>query len=203
MSKKKLLVLPVVIVVLTAFFSFSVMAAESGDPENTGFRVYQNNGKNGSSDDVTSHFDCNLYSKTVDITKDSNLQSKLSKINKELKPSDFTTLVTGMEITPKDDNAGAGPWKVLLTIPVDSDEVGIIAHLKYDGSVDCRVFQGDGKSTCAYMEDVNDFHPFVLYTSKVSNTKKGIFSSPYVALFSVALISCGVMFAISAKKAAK
>lgn len=202
--KKKLLVLPVIAVVLTAFFNLTVMAADSEDPTNTGFRVYQNNGINGSGDDVTSHFDCGIYSNNIDITKDSSLQSKLKEIDKNLKPSDFTNRVSGVDIKPKDGNTGTGPWKVLLTIPVDTDEVGIVAHQKEDGSVVCRVFKGTGNSKCAYIEDVKDFYPFVLYTSKTANTARaGTFASPYVALFSVALISCGVMFAISAKKSAK
>ena len=204
MNRKKLLVLPVVMVVLTAFFSFTVMAADSDDPTHTGFRVYQNNGLNGSDDDVTSHFDCGIYSNNIDITKDSSLQSKLKEIDKNLKPSDFTNRVSGMDIKPKDGDTGSGPWKVLLTIPVDTDEIGIVAHQKEDGSVVCRVFKGTGNSTCAYIEDVKDFYPFVLYTSKTANTARaGFFASPYVALFSVALISCGVMFAISAKKSPK
>lgn len=202
--KKKLLVLPVIAVVLTAFFNLTVMAADSDDPTNTGFRVYQNNGMNGSDDDVTSHFDCGIYSNNIDITKDSSLQSKLKEIDKKLKPSDFTNRVSGMEIKPKDGDTGSGPWKVLLTIPVDTDEIGLVAHQKEDGSVVCRVFKGTGKSTCAYIEDVKDFYPFVLYTSKTADTAKTVDYAPaYVLLFSLALMACGMFFAIRAMRSTK
>ena len=204
MRKKKLLVLPVIAVVLTAFFGFTVMASDSGDPINTGFKVFQNNGANGNSDDVTLHFDCNEYTEDVDITKDNNLQSKINEIDKNLKPSDFKTKVTSMDISPIDEDTGTGPWKVILTTPVNSDEIGLIAHQKKDGSVICRVFKGNGKNTCAYIEGIKDFDSFILYTVKATEETKTIdYPAAYVLLFSLALMSCGMFFTIRAMRSTK
>lgn len=201
MSKRKLLVLPLIVVVLVSVFGLSVMAAGNGSPTNDGFKVYDKSGS-----DVTSHFSGTQYTGSVDITKDPKIQEKINKINSKLKPGDFKTKVFGVDIEKKagDSNQGTSPWKVLITSTVKTDEVGIVAHKKDDGSVECRVFKGTGKNTCAYITDVTDFSPFVLYTAKVTTSAKtGDFAPAYIALISVALLTCGAVFAVFAKKESK
>ena len=203
MSKKKLLVLPVIVVILVSFLGLSVMAAGNGSPSNDGFKVYD---KNGSGSDVTAHFSGSQYTGSVDITEDSKIQEKINKIDSKLKPGDFKTKVIAIDITKKagDSQQGTSPWKVLLTSTVKTDEVGIVAHKKADGSVECRVFKGTGKNTCAYITGVTDFSPFVLYTAKVkSSAKTGDFAPAYIAMISVALLACGAVFAVAAKKSSK
>ena len=51
---------------------------------------------------------------------------------------------------------------------------------------------------------INNFSPFYVYTgAKSTSPQTGDFAPAYIAMISVALISCGAIFAVRAKKASK
>ena len=63
---------------------------------------------------------------------------------------------------------------------------------------------GNGKANNVYLDCVKSCSPFYLYTAKAkSSAQTGDFAPAYVAIISVALLSCGAFFAIRAKKASK
>lgn len=194
MSKKKLFILPVIVLVIISIMSISVFAA-SPTP---GFKVYKNNGSS-AADDITSEFKGEKIS-AMDLSKISGLQDKISKVDKKLKVKDFKCKVA-YEIVNTGSSAGK-PWKIVFTdYKVASGYVGIVVHDTGSG-YDVKVFKGNGGY--ASISDVTSTSPFYLYVAKVnSSAQTGDFVPSYIAMIAAALVACGTIFAIRAKKAAK
>ena len=192
MSKKRLLILPIVIL-MVAIMGMSVFA---GSPS-VGFDVRDNNGN-----DVTSNFQGTDCSK-IDLTKISGLQKKIDEVNNKVKVKDFKYVI-GYDIKPV---AGYTPsaksYKVTFANnSIKSGNIGLVVHQKADGTYDIRVFKGTG--ALAYIDGIKDFSPFCLYYAKPSSSPQtGDYASVYVAATAVLLILGGVFFAVRAKKATK
>ena len=175
--------------------SISVLA--SGSPT-TGVTVYQNNGSS-EADDITEQFECRPLV-AMDLSEVSGLQTKINKVNSNLKVSDFN-FKTGYDLELMGDG-GTKPWKVCLTdYKVPSGYVGIVLH-KNGNYYDVDVFQGN--DSYGYIEDITSASPFYVYSAKVTNSSKINDLAPfYVALTSVLLISFGAFFALRAKSTNK
>ncbi len=205
MSKKKLLILPIIVLVIFSVMSCTAFAAEES-PTNDLFKVVDNNG-NG--DDITNKFKGEKLNVAdgFSLSSISGLQAEIKKYDKELKVSDFK-FKTGADIfvnTP-DGSVGGKPWRIYLTsYSVPKGSIGIFVHVDDNGKVaGFRVFKGDGKSNNVYLNGVKSCSPFYLYTAKAkSSAQTGDFVPAYVAMIAVALMSCGAIFAIRAKKASK
>lgn len=205
MSKKKLLILPLIVLVIFSIMGFTAFAAEESPTYNL-FKVYENNGKG---NDITKKFKGEKLEVAdgFSLSSISGLQAEIKKYDKELKVSDFR-FKTGADIyvnTP-DGSINGTPLRVYLTsCSVPKGYIGIMVHANGVGKAkEVRVFKGDGKANNAYVDGVNDFSPFYLYTAKAkSSAQTGDFVPAYVAMIAVALMSCGAIFAIRAKKASK
>ena len=199
MSKKKLFILPVIVLVIVSIMSISVLAA--GSAQNDGFKVYKNNGSS-SADDITGQFTGSILTSDggFDLSKVPDLQDKINDVNNKLKVKDFK-FKTGADIDAR-NVTGAKPWRVYLTgAKVSSSYVAIIVHDK-GGSYDVRVFKGTGDY--GYIQNIQSASPFYLYVAKVSSSAQtGDYVPAYVAMISVGLLAFGAFFAIRAKKETK
>ncbi len=192
MSKKKLMILPIVAIIV-AIMGISVFA---GSPS-VGVDVRDKDGNNVSSEFVVKE------AKKIDLTKVSGLQKEIDKVNNKLKVKDFKYIV-GYDVEP-----GAGvtlkdaPYKVTFANnTVKSGYVGIVVHQLDDGSYEYRVFKGTG--ALAYIGGVKSFSPFCLYVAKASSSPQtGDYAPVYIAAIGAVLLCGGVFFAIRAKKATK
>lgn len=195
MSKRKLFILPVIVLVIVSILSISVLAAS---PTSAGFKVYKNNGS-GDANDISSEFKGEKIS-AMDLSDISGLQDMINKVDKKVKVKDFV-FKSGYEIRNTGSSAGV-PWKVVLTdYKVSSSYIGMVIH-KTGGKYEVNVFKGTGDY--GFIKDVQSASPFYLYVAKVnSSAQTGDFVPAYVAMIAVALMSCGAIFAIRAKKAAK
>ena len=194
MSMKKLFVLPIIVFILVSVMSITVFA---GSPT-AGFKVYQNNGSS-DADDISDQFECKS-AKPIDLTEVEGLQAAINKVNSKLKVSDFK-FKTGYDIELK-GNGGTRPWRVYLTdYKVPSGYVGIVLH-KNGNKYDINVFKGNG--TYGYIDGITSASPFYVYSAKVATSAQtGDFAPAYVAMIALALMSCGTIFAIRAKRASK
>ena len=95
MSKKKLLILPLIILVIFSIMGFTAFAAEES-PTNNLFKVVDNNGKG---DDITNKFKGETLNVAdgFSLSSISGLKSEIQKLDKELNVSDFK-FKTGAEI---------------------------------------------------------------------------------------------------------
>ena len=191
MNKKKLIILPLIVVMIVAMMGISVLAA--GGSATSGVKVYESDGS-----DVTSGFHAESVT-GLDLSKVSGLQAKIDKVNNKLKVKDFKFKV-GYEIQ---GSTGTAPWKVVFTSYKPSkNEVCIMIHETSAGNYDVQVFKGTGNY--AAMTGVKSFSPFYLYTATAkSSAQTGDFAPAYIAMISVALITLGAIFAVRAKKATK
>ncbi|MBR2555542.1 MAG: LPXTG cell wall anchor domain-containing protein [Aeriscardovia sp.] len=193
MSKKRLLILPIVFL-MVAIMGVSVFAGAS---PSVGFDVRDNNGNN-----VTSNFTGTDCSK-IDLTKISGLQKKIDAVNDKVKVKDFKYVI-GYDIKPVAGYApSAKSYKVTFANnSIKSGNVGLVVHQKADGTYDIRVFKGTG--ALAYIDGIKEFSPFCLYYAKPSSSPQtGDYAPAYIAAIAVVLLSGGVFFAIRAKKATK
>jgi hypothetical protein len=203
MSKKKLLILPLIVLVIFSIMGFTAFA-DIQSPTNDTFEVYENDGKGGN---ITNKFNGEklLTDDGFSLSSVSGLQDKIKKYDKELKVSDFK-FKTGADIFEKDPGATGGKnWRIYLTsFSVPKGHIAIMVHVNAQGAPDVRVFKGNGKANNAYIDGIKSCSPFYLYTAKAkSSAQTGDFVPAYVAMIAVALMSCGAIFAIRAKKASK
>ncbi len=125
MNKRKLIALPLIVVMVIAMMGFTVLAA--GGSASSGFKVYESDGS-----DVTSGFTGSSVS-GIDLSKVSGLQAKIDKVNNKLKVKDFK-FKCGQEIQ---GSTGTAPWKVVLTgYKPGSKEVCIMIHETSAGNYD-------------------------------------------------------------------
>ena len=188
MNKKRLLALPVICIVV-AMIGMAVMASSSSK----GFKVFDAQG-----DEITNLFDGAPLSGT-DLSSVSGLQDKLTAANKDLKIADLK-FVVGYNITPNVTLGVDEPFPHKVVIPCDIGE-NEYAALIHDGVCVAVV---KGKLTEATFEGIDGYSPFLVYkaTAKTS-AQTGEYAAPYIIMISTALVACGAIFAIRAKKATK
>ena len=192
MNKKSLLALPVIGLVV-AMFSVAVLAASPAK----GFKVYDKNMK-----DVTSEFNGEaITTTTFDPSTISGIQDALTAKDKDLKVGDFKYVI-GYDIEPK-GTAADTPYTVEITVDLGENEYAIVVHLNDDGSLD-RYEIVKGKASYVRISSINSFSPFLVFKASVkASAQTGEYAAPYIIMISVALVSCGAIFAIRAKKATK
>lgn len=194
MSKRRLFLIPLIVVLLVSLMSITVFA---GSPT-AGFKVFQNNGSS-DADEISEQFE-SKNAKPIDLTEVPGLQAKINEVNSKLKVSNFK-FKSGYDIELK-GNGGTKPWRIYLTdYKVPSGYVGIVLH-KNGNDYDIKVFKGNG--TYGYIDDITSASPFFVYSAKLNTSAQtGDFAPAYVAMVALALMSCGTIFAIRAKRAGK
>lgn len=192
MNKKRLLALPIVCIVV-AMLGVAVMASSA----TKGFKVEDGNGT-----DITNLFDGPSAS-SIDLSTVSGLQDKLSAVDKDVKVSDLKYVV-GYDVTPKaalDTSVNPAPYKVTIFVDVAENEIAVLIHVDASGNVVLNVIKGKATEISG---TVDSFSPFLVYKATVQKSAQtGEYAAPYIIMISVALVSCGAIFAIRAKKATK
>ena len=195
MNKKRLLVLPVICVIV-AMMGISVMAAS---PCSGSWHVHDK-----------AHNHVNQYFKgdpmpnpNLDLSTVSGLKAAVEA--KGLKLSDFNFKAAYdvyRDTTVTYDLAGNNPHTVLFEVTVAAGQHVIVIHEKSANSYDFAIDEYDEGLVC--ISGVTSFSPFYIYVGGPTNSPQtGDFAPAYIAMISVALISCGAIFAIRAKKATK
>ena len=186
MNKKKLMMLPVVAVVV-AMFGVSVLAASPAKNVSV---------KDADKNDVS--FTAVECSDEVDLTKIDGLADKVKGINSEAKLEDATRVV-GYDVSTTSKNS---PFTVTVFTAIGENEIGILVHIKGDGSVE--VLDVEKGAVDSLSGTVDEFSPFLVYKIAVqSSAQTGEYATPYIVMISVALVACGAVFAVRAKKATK
>ena len=187
MNKKRLMALPVVCVVV-AMIGASVMAAGSAAKN---FKVTDENGV-----DITKDYSGDAFStdvKLADLGFD-GIADAVKAANSEAKIED-AEVVAAYDI--KEDVAHSGAKTVeILGISGNASDVFVIVH--EDSKSDTLEYNVGTSIT------VQTVSPFVVYKIAVnSSAQTGEYATPYIAMISVALLACGAVFAVRAKKATK
>ena len=195
MNKKRLLVLPVICVIV-AMMGISVMAAS---PCSGSWHVHDK-----------AHNHVNQYFKgdpipnpNLDLSTVSGLKAAVEAKGLEL--SDFTfksAFDVYRDTTVTYDLAANNPHTVLFEVTVAAGQHVIVIHETGANSYDFAIDEYDEGLVC--ISGVTSFSPFYIYVGGPTNSPQtGDFAPAYIAMISVALISCGAIFAIRAKKATK
>ena len=202
MNKKRLLILPIIAIVI-AVMSMNVWAV-NGSQQNW-VKIYDGKGN-----DITYLFDITEITGTGAICEpeeDAELEADIPelvaafrKYDKNLKASDFDCLVAyEIKELPTLDGISqlpAGPYKVVVQSSVASNEVYLMFHM---GLSQFSAGKG-GKPTIT----VDDFSPFYVFTAtSKTSPQTGDFAPAYIAMVGAALVTCGAIFVIRAKKATK
>ena len=198
MSKKKLMILPIIAVVV-AIMGLNVWAVP-GSQQNW-VKVYAGD------KDITAEFDITQRTTFDDFKIQDDMDAlcagvtaKIKSYDSNLKPDDFKAYV-GYDITPKDTSTlTAGPYKVVIKSAVASNEIYIMVHSH--GTEPYLYSMGKGGEPT--LSGVTSFSPFYVFTAtSKTSPQTGDFAPAYIAMIGVALVSCGAIFAIRAKKSSK
>ena len=195
MNKKRLLVLPIICVIV-AMMGISVMAAS---PCSGSWHVHDKAGNH-----VNQYFKGDPISNpNLDLSTVSGLKAAVEAKGLEL--SDFTfksAFDVYRDTTVTYDLAANNPHTVLFEVTVAAGQHVIVIHEKSANSYDFAIDEYDEGLVC--ISGVTSFSPFYIYVGGPTNSPQtGDFAPAYIAMISVALISCGAIFAIRAKKATK
>ena len=195
MNKKRLLVLPIVAIVV-ALLGVSVMAAS---PCSGSWHVHDKAGNH-----VNQYFKGDpIANPNLDLSTVSGLKAAVEA--KGLKLSDFTfksAFEVYRDTSVTYDLAGNNPHTVLFEVTVASGQHVIVIHETGANSYDYAIDEYSEGLVC--ISGVTSFSPFYIYVGGPTNSPQtGDFAPAYIAMISVALISCGAIFAIRAKKATK
>ena len=197
MNKKKLIVLPIVAIVVAMFGIFVMGASPSG--------VWKVHDKEGV--DVSAFFKGDpLADPQLDLTVIPGLVAELEA--KGMEPSNFKfkcayNVYRDIERAPDYQLAEHNPHTVFFNVTLAANEYAIVVHKSsIDGSYTFNICMGPTSEV--YIGNINDFSPFFVYVgAPTTSPQTGEFAPAYIAMISVALISCGAIFAIRAKKASK
>ena len=195
MNKKKLLALPVICVIV-ALMGISVMAAS---PCSGSWHVHDKAGNH-----VNKYFKGDPISNpNLDLSTVSGLKAAVEAKGLEL--SDFT-FKSAFEVYRDNsvsyDLAANNPHTVLFEVTVAAGQHVIVIHKTGGSSYDFAIDEYSEGLVC--ISGVTSFSPFFIYVGGPTNSPQtGDFAPAYIAMISVALISCGAIFAIRAKKATK
>ena len=195
MNKKRLLVLPVICVIV-AMMGISVMAAS---PCSGSWHVHDKAGNH-----VNQYFKGDpIANPNLDLSTVSGLKAAVEAKGLEL--SDFTfksAYDVYRDNSVSYDLAANNPHTVLFQVTVAAGQHVIVIHEKSANSYDFAIDEYDEGLVC--ISGVTSFSPFYIYVGGPTNSPQtGDFAPAYIAMISVALISCGAIFAIRAKKATK
>ena len=195
MNKKRLLALPVICVIV-AMMGISVMAAS---PCSGSWHVHDKAGNH-----VNQYFKGDpIANPNLDLSTVSGLKAAVEAKGLEL--SDFTfksAFDVYRDNSVSYDLAANNPHTVLFQVTVDAGQPVIVIHEKSANSYDFAIDEYSEGLVC--ISGVTSFSPFYIYVGGPTNSPQtGDFAPAYIAMISVALISCGAIFAIRAKKATK
>ena len=195
MSKKRLLALPIVAIVV-ALFGVSVMAAS---PCSGSWHVHDKNNIH-----VNQYFKGDpIPNPNLDLSTVSGLKAAVEAKGLEL--SDFTfksAFDVYRDTTVTYDLAANNPHTVLFEVTVAAGQHVIVIHEKSANSYDFAIEEYDEGLVC--ISGVTSFSPFYIYVGGPTNSPQtGDFDPAYIAMISVALISYGAIVAIRAEKATK
>ena len=194
MNKKRLMALPVVCVVV-AMIGASVMAAGSATKN---FKVEDEAGN-----DITKNYSYDDYLPTVtadeiadsvkNMTEDADLVAKVAAVNDKANVAD-AELVVLYDIN--EDVATAGKKTVTFTgLSSNAGDVFAIYHLGGTGE---SVVTSDPSIT------VDGFSPFLVFRIAVtSSAQTGEYATPYIVVLAGALVACGAVCVVRAKKATR
>ena len=195
MSKKRLLALPIVAIVV-ALFGVSVMAAS---PCSGSWHVHDKDNIH-----VNQYFKGDpIANPNLDLSTVSGLKAAVEA--KGCKLSDFTFKAAYdvyRDTTVEYDLAGRNSHTVLFEVTVAAGQHVVVIHKTGDNTYDFAIDEYNEGLVC--ISGVTSFSPFYIYVgAPATSPQTGDFAPAYIAMISVALISCGAIFAIRAKKATK
>ena len=195
MSKKRLLALPIVAIVV-ALFGVSVMAAS---PCSGSWHVHDKDNIH-----VNQFFKGDpIANPNLDLSTVSGLKAAVEA--KGLKLSDLTFKAAYdvyRDTTVEYDLAGRNSHTVLFEVTVAAGQHVVVIHKTGDNTYDFAIDEYNEGLVC--ISGVTSFSPFYIYVgAPATSPQTGDFAPAYIAMISVALISCGAIFAIRAKKATK
>lgn len=187
MNKKRLMALPVVCVVV-AMIGASVMAAGSATKA---FKVEDKDGN-----DITKLYDGTETTCAYDITEDSwdFLDDDIKDVNSEAKRAD-AKLVAAYVIDANSAVPAGNKTVTFLGLEANAGDVFVVLH--EGGNFEITV----GSDPVIVVSDCSPFYVFKI--SVQSSAQTGEYATPYIAMISVALLACGTVFAVRAKKATK
>ena len=196
MNKKKLLALPI-IGIIVALMGISVMAAS---PATGVWKVYDRDNI-----DQSLNFKADPISDPgLDLTTIPGLKADIEA--KGLKASDFKFKL-GYDVYQDPatystyDISYHNSHTVFFTVTLAANEYAIVIH-RDAGGYQFNIVTGP--CTEVSISGINNFSPFYVYVgAKSTSPQTGDFAPAYIAMISVALISCGAIFAVRAKKATK
>lgn len=196
MKMKRLLAMPIMCLVV-AMLGVAVMAASPSQS----FKVHLDDASD--ADRSPKFHGTAITSTTFKVTDIPGIDAALTAEDKDLKASDFSYLV-GYDVQP---NAGydpvENPYRVFITADIGANDYAILVHLHKDNSFDKYEIIKGAKSEIS-IGGINDFSPFLVFKATVkASAQTGEYAAPYIIMISVALVSCGAIFAIRAKKATK
>ena len=185
MNMKKLLVLPIVGIVVS-MLGVSVLAAGSASK---GITATDADGK-----DVSADYTITEISATAqDLTKIDGLSDKVKAVNSEADLSK-AELAAAYDVSSNGKHSGE---KVTLTFTGVQASDGDVFITFHDGLDEYSV----GKTPSITVDGCS---PFYIYRISVkSSSPTGQYAAPYIVMVSVALLACGTVFAVRAKKASK
>ena len=195
MNKKRLLVLPVICVIV-AMMGISVMAAS---PCSGSWHVHDKAGNH-----VNQYFKGDpIANPNLDLSTVSGLKAAVEAKGLELSDFSFKSAFdVYRDNSVSYDLAANNPHTVLFQVTVAAGQHVIVIHEKSANSYDFAIDEYDEGLVC--ISGVTSFSPFYIYVGGPTNSPQtGDFAPAYIAMISVALISCGAIFAIRAKKATK
>ena len=189
MNMKKLLILPIVGIVVS-MLGVSVLAA--GRSPSKDFTVTDANGNDitadyvGYEDPGGSGFDLTTVDGLSDKVKAVNSEADLSKAE----------LVTSFDISDYGKHSGNSE-KVTITFTGVAKKDGDVFIVFHDGQTEYSV----GTTPSITVDYCSPF--FIYRISVTSSAPTGQYAAPYLVMVSVALVACGAVFAVRAKKASK
>ena len=190
MNKKKLMALPVACVVV-AMLGASVMAAGSAEKA---FRVEDEDGN-----DITIEYEGTpiSISGNEQLSDLDGIQDEIDAYNKEAKAED-AEIVAAYYIDPVNKDHDGKKTVTFLGLDANEGDVFVVVHFdSVAGVTDISV-------TDAPVIEVDNVSPFYIFKISVqSSAQTGEYAAPYIVMVSVALLACGAVFAVRAKKATK
>ena len=197
MNKKRLLALPVVCVVV-GMIGASVMAAGSAQKN---FKVEDESGN-----DITKNYSYDDYLSTASpddvaqivksMSENDEIVSKVSAVNDKANVAD-AELVVLCDIF--EDVTTAGKKTVTFTgLSSNAGDVFIVLHYSYQTGAE------EYEVSTSPVITVSDWSPFAVFRIAVtSSAQTGEYATPYIVVLAGALVACGAVCVVRAKKATR
>ena len=195
MKMKRLLAMPIMCLVV-AMLGVAVMAASPS-------RTFKVTNKDNKRVDPEFHGDP-ITSTSFKVSDIPGIDAELAAKDKDLKADAFSYLV-GYDVEPNDPNHtfSEAPYRVYITADIGANDYAVVVHLDDNGNLDTYEII-KGATSEVSVGGINSFSPFLVFKATVkASAQTGEYAAPYIIMISVALVSCGAIFAIRAKKATK